>query len=261
MESEKINQYGDELYQALLTREQIPPLSERDSALTIEDAYQISLRVLDLRLSNGEQVIGKKIGITSKVVQDMLGVNQPDFGYLTNTMVYNSGDKISISEGLIQPKAEGEIAFILGDDLDGPGITCADVLRATKSVMPCFEIVDSRIKDWQIKIEDTIADNASSGVFVMGDKAVSPHGLDLTTCGMVVEKNGELVATGAGAAALGNPVSCVAWLANTMGQFGMSLKAGEVILSGALVPLIPVEPGDYMQLSIGGIGSVSVSFA
>lgn len=139
-------------------------------------------------------------------------------------------------------------------------MTNADVLAATDCVMPCFEIVDSRIENWQIKIQDTVADNASCGVFVLGDRAVSPSEVDLTTCGMVVEKNGEIISTGAGAAALGSPVNCVAWLANTLGEYGIALKAGEVILSGSLVPLEPVKAGDYMSVSIGGIGSASVRF-
>ncbi|MGB0300463.1 MAG: 2-hydroxypent-2,4-dienoate hydratase, partial [Alteromonas oceani] len=165
------------------------------------------------------------------------------------------------SDRLIAPRAEGEIAFILKKDLIGPGITNADVLAATECVMPCFEIVDSRIQDWKIAIQDTVADNASCGLFVLGDQAVSPRKVDLVTCGMVVEKNGSVLSAGAGAAALGSPVNCVTWLANTLGEFGITLKAGEVILSGSLVPLEPVKAGDYMRVDIGGIGSASVRFA
>ena len=126
--------------------------------------------------------------------------------------------------------------------------------------MPCFEIVDSRIRDWKIRIQDTISDNASCGAFMLGDRAVDPRNVDLVTCGMVHSKNGEVIATGAGAAALGSPVNCVAWLANTLGEFGIKLEAGEVILSGSLVPLHPIVPGDSMSLSIGGIGNASVRF-
>jgi 2-oxopent-4-enoate/cis-2-oxohex-4-enoate hydratase len=190
----------------------------------------------------------------------MLNVYQPDFGYLTDSMVFTSGAEMPVSDLLIAPKAEGEIAFILKHDLIGPGISNADVLRATECVMPCFEIVDSRIRDWKIKIEDTVADNASCGLFVLGDQAISPQKIDLVTAGMVVEKNGSIISTGAGAAALGSPVNCVAWLANTLGEFGISLKAGEVILSGSLVPLEAVQAGDYMRVDIGGIGSASVRF-
>ncbi|OPK05591.1 MULTISPECIES: 2-oxopent-4-enoate hydratase [Pseudomonas] len=255
-----INELGDELYQAMVNREAIAPLTERGLAISIDDAYHISLRMLERRLAAGEKIIGKKIGVTSKAVQNMLNVHQPDFGYLTDAMVFNSGEAMPISQRLMQPKAEGEIAFILKKDLLGPGVTNADVLAATECVMPCFEIVDSRIRDWKIKIEDTVADNASCGLFVLGDTAVSPRQVDLVTCGMLVEKNGQLLSTGAGAAALGSPVNCVAWLANTLGRFGIPLKAGEVILSGSLVPLELVKAGDFMRVEIGGIGSASVRF-
>ena len=164
-------------------------------------------------------------------------------------MIYNEGQSID-TRTLIQPKAEGEIAFILKKDLIGPGISNADVLAATECVMPCFEIVDSRIRDWKIKIQDTVADNASCGVFVLGDCAVDPRRVDLSTCGMVLEKNGDIIGTGAGAAAL----------ANTLGRLGIGLKAGEVILSGALAAMHPAKAGDNFRVSIGGLGSCSVRF-
>ena len=261
MEQTRIQALGDELYQAVLSREAVDPLTGRGEEITIDDAYHISLRMLERRVAAGASVIGKKIGVTSKAVQNMLNVHQPDFGYLTNDMVFSSGEVMPISDRLIAPRAEGEIAFILKKDLAGPGVTNADVLAATECVMPCFEIVDSRIRDWKIAIQDTVADNASCGLFVLGDQAVSPRSVDLVTCGMVVEKNGQVLSTGAGAAALGSPVNCVTWLANTLGRFGITLKAGEVILSGSLVPLEPVKAGDYMRVDIGGIGSASVRFA
>ncbi|KEA65346.1 4-oxalocrotonate decarboxylase [Marinobacterium lacunae] len=260
MDTQQIQACGDELYNALINRTTLRPFTERFDDITIEDAYHISLRMIERRVEAGEKIIGKKIGLTSKAVQNMLKVGQPDFGYLTDTMAFSQGQEMPISERLIQPKAEGEIAFILKRDLMGPGVTNADVLAATECVMPCFEVVDSRIENWQIKIQDTVADNASCGLFVLGDSAVDPRKVDLTTCGMVVEKNGSLLSTGAGAAALGSPVNCVAWLANMLGQFGIPLKAGEVILSGSLVPLEPVKAGDFMSVSIGGIGSASVRF-
>ena len=260
MDKKLIQACGDELYDALTNQSTLRPFTERFTDISIEDAYHISLRMVERRVAAGERIIGKKIGVTSKAVQNMLNVHQPDFGYLTDKMAYSQGAEMPISEQLIQPKAEGEIAFILKKDLMGPGVTNADVLAATECVMPCFEIVDSRIEDWQIKIQDTVADNASCGLFILGDTAVDPRRVDLTTCGMVVEKNGSVLSTGAGAAALGSPVNCVAWLANTLGQFGIGLKAGEVILSGSLVPLEPVKAGDFMSVSIGGIGNASVRF-
>jgi len=260
MEQAKIDSYGDELFAALRERRVVEPLTDRESDMTIEDAYGISQRLLARRLEDGERVIGKKIGVTSKVVQSMLNVHQPDFGFLTDRMVYDNGDTLPLSTEMIQARAEGEIAFILASDLKGPGVTNADVAAATLGVMPCFEIVDSRIRDWQIKIQDTIADNASCGLFVLGDRLVDPADLDLTVCGMVLEKNGEIIATGAGAAALQSPLNAVAWLANTLGAYGIGLEAGEVILSGSLAALIPVAAGDCMSMKIGGLGSASVRF-
>ena len=259
MQAQLIEQLGTELYQALVDAKTVKPLTDRHPDISIEDAYQIQQQLMKLRLAAGERVIGKKIGVTSKAVMNMLGVYQPDFGYLTDGMVYNEGQAIPMSR-LIQPKAEGEIAFVLKKTLKGPGISSADVLAATEGVMACFEIVDSRIQDWKIKIQDTVADNASCGVFVLGDRLVDPRDVDLNTCGMVIEKNGDIVATGAGAAALGAPANAVAWLANTLGRLGIALEAGEVVMSGSLAIMVPVAAGDNLRVSIGGIGSCSVRF-
>ncbi len=259
MTPELITTLGDELYDALKGGHVVEPLTTRHPEISIDNAYRIQQRLIARRIDAGETVIGKKIGVTSKAVMDMLGVYQPDFGILTDAMVYNEGEAI-VAATLIQPKAEGEIAFVLKHDLVGPGISAADVLAATEGVMACFEIVDSRIKDWKILVQDTVADNASCGVFVLGDRLVDPRGLDLTTCGMVLEKNGEIVATGAGAAALGAPANAVAWLANTLGRLGIPLKAGEVVLSGSLAIMVPVKAGDSLRVTIGGIGGCSVRF-
>jgi len=259
MNDTQIQHYGDELYQALRDRRPVAPLTEREPSITIDDAYRIQLRMIQRRLDAGETVVGKKIGVTSQVVMDMLKVDQPDFGQLLSGMVVHEGEAIRI-DTMIAPKAEAEVAFVLKSDLQGPGVTAADVLRATAFVMPCFEIVDSRIRDWKIKIQDTVADNASCGVFVLGDRVVDAREVDLNTCGMVLEKNGVLECTGAGAAALGSPVNCVTWLANALGRFGIPLRAGEIILSGSLGALVPVAAGDSLHLSIGGIGSASVRF-
>ncbi|MCG7201503.1 2-oxopent-4-enoate hydratase [Marinobacter pelagius] len=237
----------------------IDSITDRYPELTVQDAYQIQKLFLGKRLALGEQVIGKKIGVTSQAVMDMLGVSQPDFGQLTDRMVINQGESIAM-KSLIQPKAEGEIAFVLKQDLSGPGVSVADVLRATEGVMACFEIVDSRIRDWKIRIQDTVADNASCGVFVLGDRLVDHRDLELSTTGMVLEKNGQVVGTGAGAATMGSPAIAVAWLANTLGELGMSLKAGEVILSGALSAMVPVTAGDNLRMTLAGIGSCSVRF-
>ena len=260
MDKDQIESLGDALYDALVNRETIDPVTEQVPGIEIDDAYQISLRMLKRRTDAGEKVVGKKIGVTSKAVMDMLNVHQPDFGFLTDRMMYSTGADVPASTEMIQPRAEGEIAFVLKSDLVGPGVNNADVIAATDFVMPCFEIVDSRIRDWQIKIQDTIADNASCGVVVLGDTAVKPTAVDLSTCGLVMELNGEIISTGAGAAALGSPFNAVTWLANTLGSFGIGLEAGDVILSGSLVPLQPVQAGDNMNMAIGGIGECSVRF-
>ena len=225
----------------------------RDPSLTIDDAYAISLSILDRRLADGERVVGKKIGVTSKAVQDMLGVHQPDFGFLTNRM--RVGEEISLERhGLIQPRAEAEIAFVLRSDLNGPGVTAEDVLAATESIAPCFEIVDSRIEDWKIGIVDTVADNASCGVFVLGDARVDPRGLDLPSLHCTVTKNGAPLSEGYGSAVQGSPLQAVAWLANTLGAYGVTLNAGDVILSGSLVSLAPASSGDVFEMELHGIG-------
>ncbi|HEY8089474.1 MAG TPA: fumarylacetoacetate hydrolase family protein [Polyangiaceae bacterium] len=251
---------GDELYQALRTRRTVPPITERCPGVSIDDAYRISLRMLRRREADGERVVGKKIGVTSEAVQRMLGVYQPDFGFLTDAMMFPDGAAIPVGDLLIQPRAEGEIAFVLARDLHGPGVTEADVLAATRCVRPCFEIVDSRIRDWKIRIEDTVADNASSGVFVLGPEEVDPRAVDLPACRIAVEKNGAPLSEGVGAAALGSPAACVAWLANTLSRFGIALRAGEIVLSGSLVPLEPVRPGDTLSLRLEGLGGASVAF-
>lgn len=257
----RIHALGDELFAALRARSVIEPLTNRAPDITIEDAYNISLRFLERRKAEGERIIGKKIGVTSKPVQDMLGVHQPDFGFLTDTMEVADGSSVSlVKAGLIQPRAEGEIAFVLKKDLRGPGVTEDQVLDATDFVVPCFEIVDSRIRDWKIKIQDTVADNASCGVFVLGKDRIKPRALDLAAVKMQIRKNGTHVADGIGAAVQGHPATAVAWLANTLGKFGIPFLAGEVILSGSLAPLLPAVPGDHFEMSLAGIGNASISF-
>lgn len=260
MNQQTIEQYGDELYQAFVSRRVIAPLLSREPQIRIEDAYRIQERFIARRLAAGETIVGKKIGATSKPVQDFLGVYQPDFGMLTSGMVFADGDTLDLGQ-MIQPKAEAELAFVLKHDLKGPGITPMDVIRATDYVVPCFEVVDSRIRDWQIKIQDTVADNASCGVFVLGTTQGDPRRLDITLAGMVLEKNGEVFSTGVGAAVQGSPANAVAWLANTLGELGIPFKAGEVILSGSQSALVPVADGDELVCRVGGLGSCRVKFS
>ena len=257
---QQIEHYGDELFDAFVQRRTLAPLLGRVDGIGIEDAYRIQSRFVARRVEAGERIVGKKIGVTSRPVQEFLGVFQPDFGQLTSGMIYQEGDLIDLGK-LIQPKAEAELAFVLKDDLVGPGITAMDVIRATDYVTPCFEIVDSRITDWKIKIQDTVADNASCGVFALGSVRGDPRRLDLALAGMVLEMNGELHSTSAGAAVQGSPANAVAWLANTLGELGIPFKAGEIILSGSQSPLVPVGDGDVLECTIGGLGSCRVRFS
>lgn len=260
MDANLITQLGDRLHAALLARTPVEPLTSTWPDLDLADAYRIQEQMLSHRLIAGQAVIGKKVGATSRAVQERLGVNQPDFGLLLSGMLVPDGEPVQLDR-LIQPLAEGEIAFILARDLQGPGVTAQDVLDATAWVLPCFEIVDSRIRDWQLRIQDTVADNASCGVFVLGDRLVDPRTLDLELAGMVITKNGQVACTGVGAAALGHPLAAMAWLANTLGALGIPLRAGELVLSGALGPLVPVAAGDTLHLTIDGIGTCQAHFA
>ncbi|MDN5940090.1 MAG: fumarylacetoacetate hydrolase family protein [Salinisphaera sp.] len=260
MTPDKIERYGDELYRCLVERRTVAPLTGREPDITIDDAYRIQLCMVQRRTDAGETIVGKKIGVTSRAVQEMIGVKQPDFGQLTSGMAYEDGQDLPLG-GLIQPRAEAELAFVLCRDLDGPGVTATDVIRAPDYVVPGCEIVDSRITDGKIKIQDTIADNASCGVYLLGKAKAKPTDLDLNLAGMVLERNGELFSTAAGAAVQGGPVNAVVWLANTLGELGIPFKAGEVILSGSQSTLVPAVAGETMRATIGGLGSCEVRFS
>lgn len=255
----RTQKFGGALHEALRNRRSVTPLIEQDASLTIDDAYAISLDFLARRCKDGERVVGKKIGVTSKAVQDMLGVHQPDFGFLTDWM-HVVGDIDVDAKALIAPRAEAEIAFILKDSLNGPGVTAADVLAATEWIAPCFEIVDSRIRDWKIGIVDTVADNASCGVFILGDARADPRGIDLPGLHVTVTKNGVPLSEGYGSAVQGDPAQAVAWLANTLGAYGVTLDAGDVILSGSLVPLADAVKGDVFEMTLHGIGGCAARF-
>lgn len=250
---------ASELLAAEKDRRPIPPLTETYTNLSSEDAYRIQLAGIKSKLDSGRKVIGKKIGLTSKSMQRLLGVDEPDYGHLLDDMLILEGDPCR-RDDLILPRVEGELAFVLQHELKGPGVTIADVYRACAGVMPAFEIVDSRIKDWKIKLPDTIADNASSARLVLGSRMVAVDMLDLRLIGMVLEKNGQVVSTGAGAAVWGNPAAAVAWLANKLAAFDIALEAGEIILSGAVTAAENAERGDAFTVSFNGLGSLSVRF-
>jgi 2-oxopent-4-enoate/cis-2-oxohex-4-enoate hydratase len=262
MQPELIESLANELYAALRNRSTLLPISSRYPNINVDDAYHISRCLLQHRLADGEKLVGKKIGVTSKAVQLMLDVHQPDFGFLTNVMQIADGSTVSLSRSaLIQPRAEGEIAFLLRADLRGPNVTREDVLDATECVMPCFEIVDSRIRDWKIRIQDTVADNASCGVFVLGETRTAPRTLDLAKVRLDMFRNGLAAGSGLGSAVQGHPAEAVAWLANTLSGFGIPFLKGEIILSGSLTPLVPAVAGDRFNLTIDGLGSAAIAFS
>lgn len=250
---------ADELLRAQEQCIPVEPLLARFPDLTVVQAYQIQMAGIDRRLKAGRRVVGKKIGLTSKAMQEALGVFEPDYGHLLDDMVILNGQPVAANR-MLQPRCEGEIAFLLKRDLIGPGVTVADVLAATEAVLPALEIIDSRIANWKIRLQDTVADNASSAFVVLGNAMTPVHGLDLRLIGMVLEKNGRTLATGAGAAVLGHPAAAVAWLANKLREFDVPLKAGEVILSGAVAAATPVVAGDYVRAEFDRLGSVSVCF-
>lgn len=265
MSDNRNRELASHLRDAFERRTPCAQLTSMEDGLTVEDAYAIQAINIEHRKEKGlhgrpARLVGHKIGITSKAIMDWLDVGEPDFGSLLDDMVVEDGGDADTSL-LLQPRVEGEIAFVLGERLEGPGVTAAAVLRATDLLLPAIEIIDSRILDWKIKYEDTIADNASSALFVTGSAPVSPRGTDLELCGLALRKNGDVVSTGAGAACLGNPVNAVVWLANKLGELGVALEPGHVILSGALGPVSPVQKGDVIELDVGRVGRCSVRFA
>jgi 2-keto-4-pentenoate hydratase len=240
-------------------RTPIAPLTETDPGLTVADAYRIQQLNVDARVEAGATVRGQKIGLTSVAMQQQLGVDEPDFGALFADMFVEEGKAIPFAE-LIQPRVEAEIAFVMADELRGPGVSSIDALRAVAGALPAIEVIDSRIVDWQIKLTDTVADNASCARIVCGGKLTPIDHLDLRLLGMVVTVNGAIAATGAGAAVFGNPITCVAWLANKLGEFGVSLKPGDLVLAGSLHAALTVAAGDSIHAEVAELGSVTTRF-
>lgn len=260
MEKAIIEQLAQELYTAEINKTPIAALTDRYKEITNEDAYGIQLAGQKLRERAGHVIVGRKIGLTSKAMQAALGVFEPDYGYITDKMMELEGDALTMQD-LIAPKVEAEIAFVLKEDLMGPGVTVARVLQATAGIMPALEIIDTRMKDWKIKIQDTIADGASIGRVIVSSKLTPVAGLDMRYMGMVLEKNGEVVSTAAGAAVLGHPANAVVWLVNKLAQYGIGLKAGEIVMSGALTAACPVNSGDCIKATFDHIGSIGVRFS
>jgi len=234
------------------------PLRELIPHGTIDDGYVVQQRVIDLTRA-GQRRVGRKIGLTSPAVQTQMGVDTPDFGVLLADMAYGDDDPIPATR-LLQPRVEAEVAFVLGSDLPERPVVAADVLRATEFVVAAIEVVDSRIADWDISIFDTVADNASSGVFALGGAPRLLTDVDLSAVEMTLTSDGETLSTGSGSACLGHPVNAVVWLANVVAERGEPLQAGEVILSGALGPLVPVQRGKTYEATFTGLGTVRARF-
>lgn len=254
-----IEQLASELWEADQTTVPIEPLTDRHPDLQIEDAYAIQSVNITRRISAGAHIRGRKVGLTSEPMQRLLGVDEPDYGVILDDMLIEDGDAIPRSR-LIQPRIEAEMAFVMERDLAGPGVSAATALTAIAGVLPAVEIVDSRVADWRIKLIDTVADNASSGLLVLGGTLHRVTDIDLRLLGVVVTRAGKLLDTGAGAAALGNPARCVAWLANKLATFGDSLRAGDVVLPGAVHKMVPVNPGDVFRAEFAHLGAVTVRF-
>jgi len=254
-----LEQLAKSLREAAQNKIPCPPLREIIGVTDIESAYAIQKINNQFLVDQGARIVGRKIGLTSKAVQKQLGVDQPDYGALFDTTEILNGDSISIKE-LMQAKVEVEIAFVMKTTIDNPSVTTTELLSAIDYVLPSIEIVGSRIENWNIKITDTIADNASASHFVVGHRPMKLENIDLINCQMQMTKNGTIVSEGTGAACLGSPINATLWLARTMAKLGTPIQAGEVILSGALGPMALVSAGDTFVANFNGLGSVSVNF-
>ncbi|WP_043732819.1 2-keto-4-pentenoate hydratase [Kutzneria sp. 744] len=255
----QIQSAADRLQDAIDTGRPCAPVRDLIGEHDIDAAYAVQEILAATRLDAGNKIVGRKIGLTSDSVRSQLGVSRPDFGSLFSDMSYATGEPVPL-ERLLQPRVEAEIAFVLKQDIDNPHASVTDVLRATDFVVAAIEIVDSRVDNWDIRIADTVADNASSGLYTLGCAPFSLNGLDLAQVGMVLEHEGEPVSVGSGAACMANPVVAVAWLAREVARRGTPLKAGEVVLSGALGPMVPVKAAGVYTARLDGLGEVQTVF-
>jgi len=248
-----------ELLRKAYAGETIPPLRDYLEPTDIENAYTIQAINTAHWSGGGRKIVGRKIGLTAKVVQQQLGVDQPDFGILYDDMRIPNDGTLPVDR-VIQPKAEAEIALILGQDLPPRAVTNDELAECVAHAVPAIEIVDSRIADWKISFADTVADNGSSGMFVLGSQGLTLDGLDLWSCGMVLQLNGEIQSLGAGAACLGHPLNAATWLANLLADRDESIRKGDILLTGALGPMVTLTPGDAVRATIGGLGTVSFRY-
>jgi 2-keto-4-pentenoate hydratase len=245
------------LHEARRTRVPIAPFTDAEPDLTMADGYAIQQELVPLLLADGDRIVGHKVGLTSTAMQKLIGVDSPDYGPVLASTTYRDGDTIPL-ERFIAPKLEAEIVLVLGERLQGPGVTVADARRATRGAVASMEIVDSRIADWRIKLADTVADLASNGAMVTSERVVPIDDLDVRLIGMVLSRNGDVIDTAAGAAALGDPLAVVAWLANVLGEHGVALEPGHLIMTGALHAAVPLAAGDEFRAEFDRLGSVTI---
>jgi 2-keto-4-pentenoate hydratase len=262
MNSVSVETLAERLDAAWRTGVPIPPLSESDGLTSVETAYAIQTHWTNMRLARGEEIVGRKIGLTSKAIQQQLGVSEPDYGTLWESSFYRAKDgRVEIpASDFLQPRIEGEIAFLIGQPLRGPNITAQAILAATEACALGVEIVASRIADWRIKLVDTVADNASYGGFTLGPWDRQLRDADLAALAMTIHHNGALAAEGVGAAALGHPAVSTAWLANKLSEFGVALAPGDIVISGGITKMLPVRAGDEFVFTLTGQPTVTVSF-
>jgi 2-keto-4-pentenoate hydratase len=258
--AEQVKELAHALHRAEHAKEPITPLTEQYPDMDVADAYAIQLEGIRERVeAHGSQIVGWKVGATSKAIQQMFNIEEPDFGHLLDNMRLDEGVEIDCTE-LIWPRVEPEVAFQLKADVRGPGVTAEQVIAATEYLIPSLEVIDSRVRDWRIKLCDTIADNASCGRFVLGKQRTPATGFDLRLIGMNYYLNDEMVSTATSAAVLGNPAEAVAWLANTLAPYGHYLRAGQVIMPGSLVAAVDAKPGGRVRAEFDHIGSVELRF-
>ena len=260
MSEDTITKVAADIRKAWQDGEPIEPVRDRLPEEDIDAAYRVQQTNTELWVREGRRMVGRKIGLTAKAVQEQLGVNQPDFGILFADMCLADGEEITPGS-VLQPRCEAEVALVLHSALDCEQLTLIDLINAVAYALPAIEVVGSRIADWRIEIVDTVADNASSGMYVLGSRPVRLDDIDLRECGMVMERKGDQISTGSGAACLGNPLNAALWLARKMVEVGMPLNAGDTILTGALGPMVPVAPGDVIEARIEGLGSIRAVFA
>lgn len=259
LDDKVLDELAAHLENCQLNRQDTPKITDTYSDMTWDDAYAIQDRILAAKLARGSSVAGYKAGLTSHAKMKQMGVTDPVFGFLVNEYIVPDGGEVKVSE-LIHPKIEPEICFVTRQELKGPGCSIASVLAATDLVLPGIEVIDSRYRDFKFDLKSVVADNTSAARFVVGGHAVPARSVDLRTTGVVLEKNGEVVALGAGAAVLGHPAAAVAMLVNHLGRYGKSLPAGSLVLSGGVTEAVAVKAGDNVTLRMQGMGSVSMRF-